>query len=81
MPPPEWRCGNWQPSGVATLRKDVLLAGEMANQLKRCNGFNAVHRENHMAPRSSFLDVKKPTMFLKIHQKINRSGAGLILSV
>jgi hypothetical protein len=32
-----WRCGNWRSTGVTTHTRDLLLAGEMANQLKRCN--------------------------------------------
>lgn len=34
-----WRCGNWPPTGVAIATRDAQLAGETAQQLKRCDRF------------------------------------------
>lgn len=34
-----WRCGNWQPAGIAFRPRDAQLPADLVVQLQRCDGF------------------------------------------
>ena len=35
-----WRCGNWQPAGIALRPRDAQLPADLVVQLQRCDGFS-----------------------------------------
>jgi hypothetical protein len=35
-----WRCGNWQPAGIALRPRDAHLPADLVVQLQRCDGFS-----------------------------------------